>query len=179
MESLDFRAARCLRSHLDQIIYFRVRDTKAREVKGWAQGHTAAKGQNQNRKLQFLVPWSSVLTQYLRGSTDMKILSGEGRFLLGFRTYFHLRSNSRLSNFVGGIAKTMKWCREPKSKQRVTWSEPQMSEPTPDLLVCITMASSVFSFARYYYIYRLIQSDVLMSWIVIDTYWIQWVLGKM
>lgn len=62
MESLDFRAARCLRSHLDQTIHFRVRDTKARQGKGWAQGHTAGKGQSQNRKLQFLVPGSRVPT---------------------------------------------------------------------------------------------------------------------
>lgn len=60
-ESLDFRAARCLRSHLDQTIHLRVGDTKAREGKGWAQGHTDGKGRSQNRKLQFPVPRSSVL----------------------------------------------------------------------------------------------------------------------
>lgn len=52
----------CLRSHLDQTIHFRVKDTKARQGKGWAQGHTAGKGQSQNRKLQFLVPGSRVPT---------------------------------------------------------------------------------------------------------------------
>lgn len=109
MESLDFKAARCLRSHLDQTIHFRVRDTKARQGRDGPKVIQLAKGRAKIESYSFWFPDQGFPLQYLRGSSQQRILFGGRRFLLGSETYFHLRSNSCLSNMVGGlVGKTMK-----------------------------------------------------------------------